>query len=283
MEYEFGDEDDAIEDLYDINIEINTSQDVQNVIRLIELGPERYLAENKSEKTHKEAVMGQSEFNRVSKLDEIERFADAIKNVGTSEQTNERPEQDKVFLARTANNEAIYINSNTIEHMKAHPNVNMAHIIEAIGKIDNYDGKFSIGPVDMGRTIGKDNCVEMMPSDEIKYMYRNGREHTSPIAVGKSPVDTNLLTVGICRDDDGKNTMFTAFYGQLAPKEPWDKSLTPAQKAESEQFWSTHALVATPNSIDLKRTAEYDIISKQLENALEDPVRDKRARGGHNR
>lgn len=45
----------------------------------------------------------------------------------------------------------------------------------------------------------------------------------------------------------GKNTpegteIYTAYGGPLAPREPWDPSLSPAEKAEATKFWEEHAL-----------------------------------------
>ena len=40
--------------------------------------------------------------------------------------------------------------------------------------------------------------------------------------------------------------LFTAFGGPLAPREPWDESLTSEQAAESRAFWAEHALSREP-------------------------------------
>lgn len=147
---------------------------------------------------------------------------------------------EKVFLAKTAAGADVYVGEETYEHMKAHPDVSIDHIKEAIEKSD-YSGPFKMENADLGRTIGKDNCVEIAPGDNVEELYRLRRDGATPF-VDKEPADTSKIVVGMALDDDGKHTMFTAFYGQLAPKEPWDKTLRPEEKAESEKFWSTHAL-----------------------------------------
>ena len=114
--------------------------------------------------------------------------------------------------------------------------------------------------INLGRTVGKDNCVEVQPGDNPKMMYRRDREGQTPVLVYGKAADTSLINIGICLDDDGKHTMFTSFYGQLAPKEPWDKSLKPEEVQESQEFWSKHALVVTRFDVDWERTGlEYEI------------------------
>ncbi len=166
--------------------------------------------------------------------------------------------ENKVLLGTTALGQNIYIGQETYEHMQAHPDVSTEHIIEAISKIKDYNGQFRIGSVDLGRTIGKDTCIEVSVEEAIM-VYRKGREGLTPVVFNQEPADTNLITIGMCHDDDGKDTFFTAFYGQLAPKEPWDKNLSPEQMTESEEFWNgkegkRHALIVTDDAIDWERT-----------------------------
>ena len=70
---------------------------------------------------------------------------------------------------------------------------------------------------------------------------RPNRDGLTPM-IGIEAQSTSLITIGLCVDDDGLWTMFTAFYGVKAPKEPWDKTLSESEREESEEFWSTHAL-----------------------------------------
>lgn len=164
------------------------------------------------------------------------------------------------MLARTANGKDIYSSYETAAHMRVHAEVDLRNILEAIKKIDDYEGPKQMCQIDLGRTIGKDNCVEVQPGDNPKMMYRREREGQTPVLVYGKAADTSLINIGICLDDDGKHTMFTSFYGQLAPKEPWDKSLKPEEIQESREFWSKHALVVTRYDIDWERTdLEYEI------------------------
>ena len=186
-------------------------------------------------------------------LDEINKVEGRTKEPYTEEIT---PSQ-KVWLARTASNQDIYIDQQTYEHMKAHPDVDIAHTVEAIGKINDYNEQFRIGSVDLGRTIGKDRCIEVTDEnkDSVKMAIRKGRDGQTPVLFEKDgfePAYTSKITLGMCKDDDGKHTIFTSFYGDLAPKEPWDKSLkgNPDKQAEAKDFWDNHALVVTEDMVE---------------------------------
>ena len=155
----------------------------------------------------------------------------------------------KTFIAKTSNNVDIYMCESTYEHMLAHPDVRMSDIKEAIMKTV-YKAPFQIKAVDLGRICGKDACIEIPAGMKPEMRIRKGRQGKTPVFIsGVEAEDTTLLTIGICTDDDGKNTVFTAFYGQLAPKEPWDQRLSDSERSESEEFWTSHALVVTADQL----------------------------------
>lgn len=141
-----------------------------------------------------------------------------------------------------------------MSHMAAHANINLDYVKEALSKL-NFNGSFFIGAIDLGRVIGKDTCVSVTPEDDVRLLYRKGRDGRTPIVLGKEAEDTTLIVVGVCTDDDGLDTIFTAFYGQLAPKEPWDPRLRDEEREESEAFWASHALVYDKDSLDEERNA----------------------------
>jgi len=43
-------------------------------------------------------------------------------------------------------------------------------------------------------------------------------------------------------DAKGEMVLYTAYGGPAAPREPWDRGLDEELRAESERFWSEHAL-----------------------------------------
>ena len=152
--------------------------------------------------------------------------------------------ESKTLIGVAKNNVAVYAGTETIEHMNAHSDVAMDHITKAISKIEIAEGKtFLMQNVDLHTVIGKDHCVSVTSDDDVRMEQRPNRQGKTPMVYGREAEDTSLINIGMCVDDDGLWTLFTAFYGVLAPKEPWDERLKEEEKAESIKFWSTHALV----------------------------------------
>lgn len=157
--------------------------------------------------------------------------------------------ENKTFIATTNNNVDVYMCESTYEHMLAHPDVQMSDIKEAIEKMV-YTAPFQMAQVDLERICGKDACISIPAGMKPEMRTRKGRQGKTPVFLsGVEAADTSLLTLGICKDDDGKDTVFTAFYGQLAPKEPWDPRLSDSERSEAEQFWISHALVVTADQL----------------------------------
>lgn len=148
---------------------------------------------------------------------------------------------NKTFLNETKNNKKVFICDETLKHMEAHPDVSITHIKEAIQNI-SLDGGFFMESIDMGRVVGKDHCLAVSPENwsKVKMVKRPNRKGPTPM-IKANPQDTSLITIGICLDDDGIWTLFTAFYGVKAPKEPWDTN-SDSERSESEKFWTCHAL-----------------------------------------
>jgi hypothetical protein len=130
-------------------------------------------------------------------------------------------------------------------HMEAHKTVKREHIAEAVSKVRIGDRAFLMETVDLGRTVGKNNCVQVPKTAEtiVVLEKRKGRNYLSRMVYGMQPEDTSNITVGICLDDDGKFTIFTSFYGEVVPKELSDPSLKDEERPEAEAFWATHALI----------------------------------------
>lgn len=159
----------------------------------------------------------------------------------------------KEFFAITRNNIEIYVDEATRLHMEAHSDVKISDMKEGISLIE-YQGPFFIDSIDLGRIVGKDNCVAVAEDEKklVQYRTRKNRQGKTPVIMAgqKEPADTSLITIGICKDSDGKDTLFTAFYGYKGEKEPWERGLSPEQKRKSEDFWSTHALICMPEVLE---------------------------------
>ena len=147
----------------------------------------------------------------------------------------------KELIATTVSNHNVYFIQND-QHMLAHSDVKIEHIREAVSQC-SWQPPFGFVTIDLGRPVGLTHLITTGPDDDIRFEARPGRETLSRMVYGRRPESTSLITIGICVDDDGLNTVFTAFYGELSPKEPSDPSLKEEEREESETFWATHALI----------------------------------------
>lgn len=80
-----------------------------------------------------------------------------------------------------------------------------------------------------------------VPDSECKYVRRAGRARESRTCK-RAPQMTRTITVIAGPHDGDPCVLFTAYGGPLAPREPWDASMSDAQRAESIAFWAQHAL-----------------------------------------
>ena len=149
---------------------------------------------------------------------------------------------NKIYAGITANKVEVYWDPED-PHMKAHPEVTQEWIEEVISKV-TYKPPFFMEEIEMCKTMGKSACVAVTEKDDVRWEKRPGRDIESPVVYGREAEETTIATIGICTDrDDGVVTVFTAFAGEKAPKEPNDPYLRTEEKEESEKFWSSHALV----------------------------------------
>ena len=173
----------------------------------------------------------------------------------------------KEFLAKDANGHDIYRIVDDA-HMQAHT-IALSDIKEAIEKA-GYEPPFGMLTVDLGRTVGPDNCIKTNENDRVENMIRKGRKAESRIVFGKAPEPTSKLTIGICKDDDGLQTLFTAFTGELAPKELSDPRLTDEERPAAEAFWTGHALVCQPEELEDSEKARVIVKIEEMRKSLMD-------------
>ena len=118
---------------------------------------------------------------------------------------------------------------------------------EALGQVRLEGEAFFLRAVDMGRVIGTNACVRVEGHDSrVYYARRGGRAGASRMVRGISPTPCTTLVLCLGWDPDaGHHVAYTAYVGEVAPREPWDPSLQedPAGLAESRKFWAAHALV----------------------------------------
>lgn len=124
-----------------------------------------------------------------------------------------------------------------------HDDIDIATLTEALGNIDATGKDFIVESVDLGRTIGKTQCIETSENDEIVYAQREGRFGLTRFVKNREKKDTSIVTMILKKTPEGF-VAITAFAGPKAEREPWDRNLVdPNEKAESESFWQNHALV----------------------------------------
>jgi hypothetical protein len=78
-------------------------------------------------------------------------------------------------------------------------------------------------------------------TEEVVMKPRGERAGPSRL-ISREPRATLRVTV-IAGEHQGEPcVLYTAFGGPVTPREPWDPALSPEQVAESQKFWSEHAL-----------------------------------------
>jgi hypothetical protein len=81
-------------------------------------------------------------------------------------------------------------------------------------------------------------------SDDVVHFAKRSEDRPASRMVSQAKRPTRLLTV-IGTAKDGDVTIFTAYGGPCAPREPGDATLaTDEEKKESSDFWAQHALAA---------------------------------------
>ena len=150
----------------------------------------------------------------------------------------------------TKNHVEVSLYSEFAAHMAAHLDVKMEDIAEAVSKVE-YNGAFFMAPIDLGHVVGVNHLIRRPADEMVQMLRRKGRAGKTPCVFHQVAPATSKLVVGIAHDE-GKDVVFTAFYGELSPREPWDDSIqnNPELLKESKDFWATHALIVTKDQID---------------------------------
>lgn len=80
-----------------------------------------------------------------------------------------------------------------------------------------------------------------VPDAECESAVRGDRGGPSRLCA-RPPRPCRVVTVIAGPHDGHPCVLYTIFGGPAAPREPWDPSLSEAERAESVAFWSEHAL-----------------------------------------
>ena len=107
-------------------------------------------------------------------------------------------------------------------------------------KIESFELPAELGTVPCG-LHGPLVGDEPVPESECRFAKRGNRAGESRLC--DRPVrQTRTVTVIAGPHGDEACVLYTAFGGPLAPKEPWDPSLSDEDRAKARAFWSEHAL-----------------------------------------
>jgi hypothetical protein len=112
---------------------------------------------------------------------------------------------------------------------------------EALSHVESGGCEFIVTQVDFDRIVGESVCVATEAGDQIVYAQRPKRFGLTRFVKNRKPEPCKSVVV-ILKTADGQlgaYVLLTAFIGQKAEPEPWDRNAT----AKSREFWNFHALV----------------------------------------
>lgn len=132
--------------------------------------------------------------------------------------------------------------TSVVNRLISHCHIGARLLCEALAKIDlsTTADPFAKFSVEMERIVGMSTCVPTGPEDVIIYAQRAGRHGLTRFVQNREPLPCSKIQV-ILKETAVPKTwlLVTAFIGNGAEPEPWDRNAT----AASESFWREHALV----------------------------------------
>lgn len=120
---------------------------------------------------------------------------------------------------------------------------------EALLKINLKDENYQEVELDLGRVMGRTDCVETNDSDQIVYAKRRGRKGYSRFVKNRKSEDSSKIVIVLKKaKEENCYLLVTAFIGSFPGPEPWDPNAT----MQSKKYWSSHALIWNSTEIDPK-------------------------------
>ena len=150
-------------------------------------------------------------------------------------------------------------------HLEAHPGI-LGLIPEIVSRVTlPTDGSRLASQISLGRVVGQTSLINTRKiglSETAWFAVRKNRMKASRVVPNAAPADTDL--VSIIANPIGKKSyeLVTAWFGAMAPKEPWDPDLAddPSAYKESINFWCKHALIHNAEIMDDTFESAWDII-----------------------
>ena len=174
------------------------------------------------------------------------------------------------ILFKTKCRGSIHLTNNVKEHLEAHPG-----ILDLIPEISSSitlptDGSRLSCQTSLGRVVGQTSLINTKKiglSETAWFAVRKNRMKASRVVPDASPVDTDLVSIVANPVEKDSYELVTAWFGAMAPKEPWDPDLTddPSAYEESINFWCRHALVH-----------DLAVMDEPFESTWEDIVNDRK-------
>ncbi len=150
---------------------------------------------------------------------------------------------DEELLCKTVNRKRVVfdpVNSHTATHFRDAPGLRVV-AIEALSSM-KLDDELIAKDIDMGRTIGNTDVVDVYDTDTIVYAIRSMREDQGyvPFTKSKATQPSSFISVHLLRRDDNTYELSSTWIGEFeSPMFPQMDNAT----ADSIPYWSTHAFV----------------------------------------
>jgi hypothetical protein len=164
------------------------------------------------------------------------------------------PEEPKLLLGQTKSNIPAYIPQGpakglgvtkdgitVIDRHNSLCHLARKLLAEALSRIDlSRATEFANISVPMLRVIGNSTCVPTDSNDMVVYAQRVDRAGITRFVIDRAAVPSSKIQVILkATADRSKWVLITAFIGDAAEPEPWDRKATP----RSADFWRSHALL----------------------------------------
>ena len=148
----------------------------------------------------------------------------------------------------------INLSESVKEHLRAHPNI-LDLIPEVALRITlPVDGSRLTKQISFNRVVGQSSLINTKKielSDIAWFAVRKNRMKASRIILGECLADTDIVTIIANPFAENTYKLVTAWFGILAPKEPWDFDLVGnlSEYKEAIQFWCSHALIYSSDTM----------------------------------
>jgi len=134
------------------------------------------------------------------------------------------------------------------KHLEAHPGI-LALIPGITSKVIlPTDGSRLARQVSLERVVGQSSLINTRKiglSESAWFAIRKNRMKASRVVPDANPTNTDLVSIVAKQVEKTSYELVAAWFGDFAPKEPWDPDLVDDLRAyeKSINFWCSHALV----------------------------------------